>query len=269
VAAIANIVRRTPAVRAPAALPSSQQPPPPPGDLPSEAPVAMTHAQALSLSLPPPSEDAGWSVPLDAAAAASTTLPPRPPRVHSRGGALAKALRRHMAVQTAHRKVFRQLRTLRRLHARGEHADASLEVDFACPACLKVMLPSKVRTLWPCGHALCSDCAAAAVRSADAGCDVCGRAATRAGPNPLAARIISSHRARKQALSDGVALMQKYHPVLAPILDRSDDVLAAPGGGGGGGGSAGGGGGGASRPSRGTRRRSALGGLLEESGLGS
>ena len=92
----------------------------------------MTHAQALSLSLPP-SEDAGWSVPLDAAAAASTTLPPPPPRVHSRGGALAKALRRHMAVQTAHRKVFRQLRTLRRLHARGEHADASLEVDLRAP----------------------------------------------------------------------------------------------------------------------------------------
>ena len=60
--------------------------------------------------------------------------------------------------------------------------------------------------------------------------------------------------------------MQKYHPVLAPILDRSDDVLAAPGGGGGGAG--GGGAGGASRPSRGTRRRSALGGLLEDSGLG-
>ena len=50
---------------------------PPPGDLPSEAPVAMTHAQALSLSLPP-SEDAGWSVPLDAAAAASTTVSPGP-----------------------------------------------------------------------------------------------------------------------------------------------------------------------------------------------
>ena len=170
-AAIANIVRRTPAARragGAAGLARTAAA----GRFAVEAPVAMTHAQALSLSLPP-SEDAATRRRcrrVDDGVAGR--------RACSRGGPGKGAA---AARATAHRKVFRQLRTLRRLHARGEHADASLEVDFACPACLKWMLPSKVKTLWP--STASTICAAAAVRSPTPGA-VAAAARPRAGPNP-------------------------------------------------------------------------------------